>query len=252
MKVYKVKGIILRQMNLGEADKILTVFTSNLGKIRVVAKGIRRPDSKLGGHLELFTLSQILLAKGRNLDVVISADTLDSFKGIKHNLKKLALTYYIAELVDRLISEEYKDTRIFNLIIQAFKQIKSSLPVPTILFLISKIFEINLLKFLGYSPELKKCVHCGRTLDDFTKELFFSSSLGGILCFNCRNLDKIAVKISRKAVKTLNLLQKEQFSFLELDFEDKIFKEAGVVLNIYLKYIAQRELNSSYFLRNFV
>src|SRR5881628_1264153 len=78
--LYKSEAVIIKRSNLGEADKILTIFTPNFGKLRVVAKGVRKVTSRLAGHVELFTRSQMLLAKGRNLDIVTQSETMDAFR----------------------------------------------------------------------------------------------------------------------------------------------------------------------------
>jgi len=83
---YQTEAIIIKKVKLGEADRILTLYTPGYGKIEAVAKGVRRPKSKMAGHLELLTCSQIRLARGRNLDTIIGSQTIDSFMTLKNDL----------------------------------------------------------------------------------------------------------------------------------------------------------------------
>ena len=116
MRTYKTEGIILKRTNFGEADKILTIYTRHFGKIKVLAKGVRKTTSRKSGHLELFNWAQIYLAKGRNLDIITEAETVRSFRGWRKNLAKVGLAYYFCELVERLTAENVKNQEIFNLL----------------------------------------------------------------------------------------------------------------------------------------
>jgi hypothetical protein len=90
-RVYKTEAIVLKRTNLGEADNIITLYTPNFGKIRAVAKGVRRPKSKLGGHLDLLTQSALLLAQGQNLDIITQAQSIESFLTLKSDISTLKI-----------------------------------------------------------------------------------------------------------------------------------------------------------------
>ena len=130
MAIVKTKGIIIKRINLGEADKILTILTTDRGKIRVVARGVRRPEAKLGGFLELFRYNEYLLAEGRNLDVVTGASTIESFRQISLNLRKIGLAYYVAEIIDKLVEETQEADRVFELVYSVLKEINATLIGP--------------------------------------------------------------------------------------------------------------------------
>ncbi len=95
-RVYQTEAIIIKRTKLGEADRILTLYTPQLGKLKAVAKGTRRPQSKLGGHVELLTHSRLMLARGRNLDIITQAQTINNFLPIKDNLERISFALYIA------------------------------------------------------------------------------------------------------------------------------------------------------------
>lgn len=116
MRTYKTEGIILKRTNFGEADRILTIYTKHFGKIKVLAKGVRKTTSRKSGHLELFNWAQIYLAKGRNLDIITEVETVKSFRGWRKNLAKVGLAYHFCELVERLTAENVKNQDVFNLL----------------------------------------------------------------------------------------------------------------------------------------
>lgn len=177
MATIKTKGIIIKRINLGEADKILTILTADRGKIRVIAKGMRKSGSRLGGFLELFRYNEYVLAEGRNLDLVTGASTIESFRQISLNLPRLGLAYYVAELIDKLVEETQDADGIFNLTHSIFKELnRHKLPIN----LLKSFFELNLLGILGLHPELDKCIVCSKAID-WQGKFGFSWVLGGML-----------------------------------------------------------------------
>jgi len=196
MATIKTRGIIIRRINLGEADRILTILTEDRGKIRVVAKGVRKPKAKLSGFLELFRYNEYLLAEGRNLDLVAGAYTIDNLVGVGQSLRSVAVAYYIAETLDKLVEETQEINKVFDIVYRSLKAISEGGDLDAI----KSWFEINLLTSLGFRPELNHCVEC-RTLIDVTapKESFrawFSFELGGVLDDQHRGSDPISLPIS--------------------------------------------------------
>lgn len=246
MSTYKTKGIIIKRTDLGEADKILTFYTFNLGKKKAVAKGVRKVTSRLAGHLELFLLVDLILAKGKNLDTVISAQTIQSFKGIRQNLEKTSQAYFICELLDKLTPDEYQDTRVYDLLLDTLTFLDVRIFDQNKISLLIKAFEMKLLVLLGFSPELSKCVHCGSE-----KIGFFSVLLGGALCKKCIRFDARSIKISFYALRLIKDLEQENFDYiLKLDLgENQIVKEMEKVIDFYVEFILERRLESKKFVR---
>src|SRR5438309_11364034 len=116
-RLYRTPAVILKRSDLGEADRILTLFTRDHGKVRAVAKGIRRTTSRSAGHLEPFTLSDVLFAVGRDLDVVSQADTLDAHRAVREDLERTTHAYYLAELVDLLTEEHMENRGVFDALV---------------------------------------------------------------------------------------------------------------------------------------
>jgi DNA repair protein RecO (recombination protein O) len=154
--LYKSEAVVIRRSDLGEADKILTIFTPHFGKLRVVAKGVRKVSSRLAGHVELFTRSQMLLAKARNLDIVTQSETLDSYRPLHDDLDRVANAFYAAELLDALTPDELESYPIYKLMVDSFSLLCTD-PDPA---RVLRWLELQLLGYLGYTPELTKCVEC--------------------------------------------------------------------------------------------
>lgn len=150
---YKTEGIILKRVNFGEADRILTILTKRFGKIRARAPGIRRTTSRKAPHLELFNLASIFLACGKNFDIVTEAQTQDSFPGIRKDLKKVALAYYFSELVDGLCPEKQENREVFNLLSEKLKNLETCRVSD--IYHLSEDFARELLWILGFLPREK-------------------------------------------------------------------------------------------------
>lgn len=120
---YKAEGIVLKRVNCGEKDKLITIFTKNFGKLIVLAKGIRAIYSKKAPHLELFTHVSFYVAKGTNLDIVTEAYTLQTFPNLREALEKVAYAYNIVEILDRLCAEHQEHRNIYNLLLETLRRI---------------------------------------------------------------------------------------------------------------------------------
>ena len=144
-KTYKTEGIILKRTNYGEADRILTIFTKHYGKIRVMAKGVRKLSSRKAGSLELFNQSLLFLVKGKNMDLITEAGVVNLFKNWRKDLSKVALAYYFCELVDKLTPDNQPHPLVFELLRQAFLKL-GVLPGSRLV----REFEEKLLNELGF------------------------------------------------------------------------------------------------------
>lgn len=123
---YKAEGVVIKRLNFGEKDKLVTVFTKNLGKLVLLAKGIRAINSKKAPHLEVFTHVSFYAAMGRNLDIVTEAYTLQTFPNLRKNLGKVAYAYSIVEIIDRLCAERQEHRNIFDLVLSTLQKIDTN------------------------------------------------------------------------------------------------------------------------------
>lgn len=250
MPTFKTKGIIIKKNNLQEADRILTIFTDNLGKIKAYARGVRKSTSKLSGHLDLFTCCNLILAKGKNIPTIVSAQEERVFLNLKNDLKKTSVAFQAAELVDKFTFEEHKDTRIFRLLDDLFaildeSNIEFNSEKPAVLL---QAFQIKLLNLLGFSPELTRCIHCKKELAYETN--YFSSLLGGVLCRDCRSFDLLGIKLEALILKILRLLKREDFDFIKkLKIQKEEIFETEKILNHFLYFLLEKNLKSPNFVK---
>lgn len=148
--LYKTEGIIIGRRNLSDFDRLLTVYTKDFGKILIKAKSVRKNQSKLRGHLELFLRGRLMVAPGRGFDIVTGAETIESYPFLHSDLSSLATACYLSELADKLVSGPEKDERIWKLLLSSLRQLNQK---NRDLASIVKNFEDELLNFLGYGEE---------------------------------------------------------------------------------------------------
>lgn len=239
--IYKTRGIILRRKNFGEADRLLTIFTSDRGKIRVLAKGTRKTLSKLAGNLELFCLTKLNIAEGRNLDIVTGAVIDKCFLGIRDNLENSNTVHYLAETVDQMTDENEKHPEIFNLLDQALEHI-NTYPEPLLL----SYFELHLLREVGFEPELYECLDCKEKLKP--ENNIFNFEKGGLVCSSCAQT--INDKISADAIKIIRLLANHEINIIKkIKADKKVINEVKKVLANYIRHIHQKDFKSRRFIK---
>lgn len=146
-RTYKTEGVIIKRKNFGEADKILTIFTKQYGKLRGVAKGIRKLTSRKGGNLELFNYVAIFLAKGKNLDIITEVQAIESFPNFRKNLTKVALAYQFTQLINSFSQEALANQELFQLLIFCLKQLDNE---KCDLDRLAFYFKTELLKISGF------------------------------------------------------------------------------------------------------
>lgn len=248
---YQTQGIVLRQTKLGEFDKIITIYTPEFGKLRAVAKGACRPKSKLGGNVEPLTHSLMLLAKGRNLDIVTQSQTINGFLALKSDLWRMACGLYILELIDSFTVEGSESRPLFDLSLDVLNQLSEPDSNEAIL----RYFELHLLHYLGFRPQLHQCVNCDSPIKPVVN--FFSPSKGGLLCPHCNSEEnhryeqigaislKPSLPLSVEALKVLRLWQSCDYATARrVRLKLELSWELERVLQEYIRYILQRELKS--------
>jgi DNA repair protein RecO (recombination protein O) len=219
MAFLKTEAIVIKAINLKEADKIITFFSKDYGKLQGIARGIRKIKTKYSGKLELFHRVQVIffqkaalhsggLPEHHSLLRITQVDVVEVFPQLQSDFNKIIGASYIAELLNRLF-EEYDDTHkaVYGLVCEALRTIAASAKLRNII----PAFEIKLLAHLGYAPILDHCTVCGeRNLEPRTMPpepyLGFSSSTGGILCQRCKPLKQDSLDVSFEAITMLRQL----------------------------------------------
>lgn len=216
---YPTEAIVLKRRDQGEADRIIVLFTPHKGKFHALAKGSRRPVSKLAGHVELLNRSQFQVALGRNLDIITQAEVRENFLRLRSELWHMTCGFYLAELVDRFVEERVPHGDIYTLLLQTLRYLDADASAlaqqraqegsdtetqgngKTPLLL--RYFELHLLTAVGYAPSLHNCASCASAL--LPQENGFKASLGGALCPQCSHLWER--RLSLNAMKVLRYMQ---------------------------------------------
>jgi DNA repair protein RecO (recombination protein O) len=242
-RIYKTEAIILRQRKLGEAGKIVTLYTPNYGKLDAVAKGVRRPKSRLGGHLEVLTHAAVMLAQGRNLDIVSQAQTLESFAPLRADLHRLSRALYAAELVDRFSPEGAESYHVFQLLLTTLRRLSKARNVDVVL----RHLEMQLLTLSGFQPQLARCVNCERALAATPN--YFGAVAGGVVCPSCGPDTAGSRSLSVNALKVMRLLQKAGFAEVSrVRMSPALAQEVEMHLRAYLIHVLERDVRSAAFI----
>jgi DNA repair protein RecO (recombination protein O) len=188
MALYRTNAVVLRTRNFGEADRVLVLFSEELGKFEAVVKGARRQRSRFIGSTLAFNYIKAMLLTGKNLDTLSQAELIHSFTKLHEDLTKLAYASYWVELVDAFIPERQEAKEIFRFLLAAFIVLEKTVD-PAILNL---AFETRLLNYLGYQPQIDNCTCCGGNLGGSTPggstpegNIAFSAAAGGVICPDC-------------------------------------------------------------------
>ncbi len=241
-RVYKTEGIVLKRTPLGEADSIVTIYTPYYGKIRAVAKGVRRPRSKLGGHLEPLTRCLFVLAQGHNLDIITQAQSKETYLALRSNLWRTSCALYLAELVDQFTGEQIENQRVYEELDRVLCWMcegRSELAL--------RYFELRLLRHLGYQPELHECLECRTKLQP--GEHVFSAAEGGVICGECGQSRPSVRRISVDALKVMRFLADgDDVSVRRLRVGPGLADEVETVLRHYINYLLERQVRSTAFL----
>lgn len=229
MATYPAAGVVLKRTNLGEADRIVTFYTREHGLVRAVARGVRRIKSKMAGHLEPFSVVDLMLAEGKSLDVITSARLTRSHEELLQNYDLLPHVFLLGEMIDRLSAEGEPNAQVYDLLLASLSALDNGTD-PT---LTEVGFKLQLLESLGHHPELSACVVCqGRNSNE---SYHFSPSLGGITDEGCRDLDSLPM--SQRAIKVWRLLQNNPLQQVaEVTGADIAAKEALGVCDIFYEY----------------
>lgn len=241
-RVYKTSAIVLRQRRLGDADKIVTFYSANFGKIDAVAKGVRRITSRLAGHVEPLSHGNFMFAHGRNLDVVTQVQTIETFEVVRDDLDRLSRALYVAELVDRATEERAENFALYHLLLNTLRRLAQ----PNDLDLTVRFFEMGLLAELGYRPQLDSCAGCHRALP--AGDATWAPSVGGVVCLECRPVDAPVRSLSPNALHVLRLLQKGDIAEIaRLELAEELADEIERVLRDALHFALERDVRSAAF-----
>ncbi len=243
----RTQAIILSRRDFGEADRLLTLLTPSRGKLRAIAKGARKPNAKLSGHVELFARSDCLLHQGRNLAILTQAELIEPYLGLRDDLQRGAYANYAAELLDRFTADDEEDAGgLFALLDDTLKRIANARDPR----LATRFYELALLDVVGFKPELSECVITRMPL--LPEAQFFSSDEGGVVSRAGLSLSQSRLlPIELDSLKLLRHLQRNANTYAEVESLRLSADEHGRAERLMLAYIAhllERRLVSAAFL----
>src|SRR5512139_807765 len=203
---FRAEAVVLRHSDWGEADRLLVLYTREQGKVRAIAKGVRKLTSRKAGHLEPFTHVKLQLARGRDLLIVTQAETIEVYLPLREDLTRTGYAAYVIELLDRFVpDEEIAVPALFRLLTETLTRLASQADS----WLVVRYYEMRLLDFLGFRPQLFECANCGREI--LPEDQFFSYGAGGVICPRCGEGLKGLHGISLEALKYLRHFQRSTY-----------------------------------------
>ena len=235
-RLYDDEGIVLKTTKLGEADRIVTLFSREHGKVRAVAKGIRKTKSRFGARLEPFTRVQLSIYRGRNLDTITSADILSSFDEVRRDYRKVTAAAALVDLVEKITPERESAFPTYALLLAGLRSLAEGDGTTTV-----PAFLLKLLSISGYHPQLTVCAGCGARAGLGG----FSASFGGAVCQTCWRDDRDAVRLSADRIQLLARLLRSDFG-MPADAQTTL--ELTQILRSYAEYHLERPLKSLHLL----
>ena len=243
-RMYQTQAMVLSRFELGEADRVLTLLTPHDGKIKAIAKGVRRPRSRIGGTVEPFAELQLVLVRGRTFDVITQASVGEAWLRLRERLESTATAWYLGELAERAVEERANAYPVYALLRRAFQLLDDGLAPGRV----ARWYEFGLADALGMRPEVERCVECDRVLD--ADEAFrWVPLLGGTLCARHLAPPAETSPLSLAALKLLRAYRRldiEAIAALRLPHVVEL--EAEDALRRFIRGVLERDARSLRFL----
>ncbi len=243
-RLYVTDAIVLTRFDYGEADRIMTLFTPAHGKLKAIAKGVRRTKSRLGGSLEPLAELRVALARGRTFDVVTQVQVTHAWLRLRDSLESTATAWYLAELADRSLEERHEAEGLYALLRRAYELLDAGMASGRV----ARWYEMHLADELGVRPEVDRCVECDRMLE--ADESFrWVPPLGGVLCSRCPGPPADRAGLSLEGLKLLKAYQRLDVEALAgLRLAAAVESEVEQAMRDFLRFSLEREARSLPFL----
>ncbi len=241
---YVTDAIVLSRFDLGEADRVLTLITPSHGKLKAIAKGIRRPSSRLGGSLEPFAELSVALARGRTFDVVTEVRVGHAWLRLRDSLESAATAWYLAELADRSLEERHAAEPQYAMLHRAYELLDAGMAPGRV----ARWYEMHLADELGQRPEVDRCVECDRMLEA-SESFRWVPPLGGVLCGRCPGPAADRTALSLEALKVLKAYQRLDIEAIAaLRLPDEVEREVESAMREFVRVVLERDARSLAFL----
>lgn len=235
MNNFVTDAINLKSYNLSEADKIIVMYSKDKGLIKGVAKGVKKPKSKLGARMDLLVANKLMLYKGKNLDRICQAEALNTFHKTRQNMDKIFYSMYVSEVVSNFgIEDDPCSAEVYELLYKALDKISAAESLVEILIAVIK-FQLKMMQISGFGIELDCCLKCGEPIKD--SNMYFSAQMGGIICPECNETYKIHDEMHYKLRDFLNACLQYDFDY-ESEYDKKANeKVCNVCFDLLKEYI---------------
>jgi DNA repair protein RecO (recombination protein O) len=241
---YVTEAIVLSRFDYAEADRILTLITPSGGKIKAIAKGIRRPTSRIGGSVEPFAELRLALAHGRTFDVITQVSVVHPWLRLRDDLVSFGTASYLAELADGTLEERHGAENVYLLLKRAYEILDAGMAPGRV----ARWFEVHLADELGVRPEVDRCVECGRLLEA-DERYRWMPPLGGVLCERCPGPPFERVGLSLEGLKLLKAYQRLDVEALAaLRVRPEVEREVEMAMREFLAFSLDRKPRSLAFL----
>ncbi|KGA98431.1 DNA repair protein RecO [Alkalihalobacillus alcalophilus ATCC 27647 = CGMCC 1.3604] len=237
----KVEGIIIRSSDYGETNKVITLYTRELGKVGVMARGAKKPKSRLASVSQLFIYGTFLIQKHQGLGTLNQGEIIDSFKEVRNDLYLASYASYVVELLDRLTEEKEVNPYLFELVYQMLHYLDEGIDPEVLL----RIYEMKMLAVAGAKPQLDHCASCQGTFIPVA----FSIREAGFLCGQCVYKDDHALRISERTARLLRLFFYMDLNRLgKISLKDDTKKELKRIISTYYDEYVGLTLKSKRFI----
>ena len=246
MAIHKTRGFILRRDDIRETSILLTVYSRDFGKLKLISKGVRSPEQRFVSAYELFALDEIVFyeKKKKNLFLLSQCELVNFFPKIRESLKRISYASYFIELLDAVTPFGEKSAALYELLLKSILLLSTDASPKRV----ARIFEIKLLSLLGVMPSLSNCVTCGKEIDK--KAMRFSLSSGGVLCPNCFGKDKRARAVLAGTINFISSIEKLPFERItKIKVTKRVGLEVESLLGRFIRYHLDPRLRTLDFIK---
>ncbi|PTY83354.1 DNA repair protein RecO, partial [Heyndrickxia sporothermodurans] len=237
----KCEGIVIRSTDYGETNKIVTVYTREFGKIGVMARGAKKPNSRLSAISQIFTYGYFLIQTSTGLGTMQQGEMISSMRTIREDIFKTGYAAYIVDLLDKGVDDKNPNPFLFELLMQTLNYINDDYDNE----IITNIFEMKMLNVLGLYPVMDQCAICGNQDGKFA----FSIRENGLICHRCFERDPYRISLSQSTLKLLRLFYYFDLSRLgQISVKEETKKELRMIISMYYDEYSGLHLKSKKFL----
>lgn len=237
----KLEGIVIKTQDYGETHKIVTIFSKKIGKFAAIARGAKKPKSRMAAVTQPFIHGEFLVYINSGLSTIQQGETINSMRAIREDIVKTAYAAYLAELTDKLLDQKQPDPELYNQLFLTLNWMMENEQVEIPIMM----YELKLFQKGGFAPVVSQCVNCGNQESTFS----FSVKEGGLLCQQCQHIDPDAHAISNIMARLLYLFMSvglERIGSISVkDSTVKLFRE---ILNAYYDHYGGYYIKSKKFL----